>query len=154
MVTRGGNVRETGKKECKRERERGGGGGGFTLTAMIDPIFLNWHVDLRAYVLRLYWVCSVSVMFNKLPDWLSGCVIVPSGCWVTAKMRGRGRGEVRRGEVRRGEERWGEERWGEERWGEERSERQFTQKIGGEQRNNERPSACNGGIQDQMFLPY
>lgn len=36
----------------------------------------------------------MSVMFNKVPDWLSGCEIVPSGYWVTAKRR---RGEERRG---------------------------------------------------------
>lgn len=45
----------------------------------------NWQVDLTAYILHPYRVRSASVMFNKLPDWLSGCVIVPSGYWETGK---------------------------------------------------------------------
>lgn len=44
--------------------------------------FPNWHVDLRAYVLRLYWMCSVSVMFNKLPDSLLVWLFPPAIEWL------------------------------------------------------------------------
>lgn len=43
----------------------------------------------------------MSVMFNKLPDWLSGCVIVPSGYRVTAKQGGERREERRGGKKRK-----------------------------------------------------
>lgn len=79
MVTRGDNVRERREERQQQRGRKTEFWEEFTLTAMIDLIFPNWHIDLGAYVLRLYWVCSLSVMFNKLPDWLSGCVIVPSG---------------------------------------------------------------------------
>lgn len=44
-------------------------------------------------------------MFNKLPDWLSGCVIVPSGYRVSAKL-----GEEKRGGEGRGGKSTEEER--------------------------------------------
>ena len=86
-----------------------------------------------AYIECAQWVsCLISFPIGFLVVWLCPLAVGWLRKWEEEE-------EERWGEERRGEERRGEVRRGEERWGKEKSERQFTQKIGGEQRNNERP---------------